>query len=949
MVYRAHQVVARRGSISNLCRQKAGILATVGVFLLTLVMQASGLIIPSQRAQSVEGSAWSGDLTVQNVEPLPSDSRIQEHCERETVGVKVFKQSADIDGVLSGDVEYNAVPGSTYTRFIEDACVTYAQNGLFARGAGTGGILWSPTGDKYDMMSLSGGSFIPVPMTDAVIKATRYGSDPSGMSRASINYNLQAIGELAVGYRGTEASKQWRVTSSAPHLTYADGSNMLFRSWAFSVNGAYAVAVLSHGMLVRIDMADRTMTPFARMSRAARSWRIAVSADGNYVVSSDSRASAPTFHDLSGCTTSFAVGELPSYATPFTIDGCSQQAIRPVLGDHDASMGRSTVTGVWFDHDSSRFDIDLLDRNSDEYPRYRVTIAPTDYTPTSFGYLALGDSFSSGEGDLQGGTWYEPDTDEQGDASTFTDRNLCHLSRRSYPYLLAMDTGYLAQNGSTPPADGRFHSVACSGAKIHNIMGVIGDRQTAGEAYEFAETDNQYRYNRDATLGIWQPGVSAQANALQDITDPVPRQAFDPDVITLGVGGNDADFGGFLESCLLNVSTSLCGHADIDSDESREYVVRIAQQKQRLASAYRRVQAAAPNARVYVHGYPVFFEPGGSCANNVGLNAAEISFAVAATRYFNDVVAAAAAEAGVVYVDVEDILAGSRLCSDVPDSEIYMNGVTAGNDVRLSFSWIGLGSLGVFGSESFHPTPEAHQLYRDALLQQTDQLTKAMPEPVRTRVPEPSLSLGIRASAEVSRMNEGTDNYIPVQLQIRDTMVRDIDLVSGQMTLYLSDYASLSQVQLYVRSERIELGSYRVEADGTLAVTVQLPDALPPGAHQLHVSGVDSRGVRVDRQQSFALAHTVDDFDGDGVLNADDSCVVLYDSGVDSDGDGIDDVCDGVFDDNPGPEPEPETPRKECKNTKSRAKPAKNQPNENANTTRSCAPRALDAVGGDES
>ncbi|MGB1036804.1 MAG: hypothetical protein ACPGYQ_06240, partial [Candidatus Puniceispirillales bacterium] len=59
-------------------------------------------------------------------------------------------------------------------------------------------------------------------------------------------------------------------------------------------------------------------------------------------------------------------------------------------------------------------------------------------------------------------------------------RNLCHLSRRSYPYLMAVELGYLANTTQSPPADGLFHSVACSGAKIHNIIGGTEEKQSDG-------------------------------------------------------------------------------------------------------------------------------------------------------------------------------------------------------------------------------------------------------------------------------------------------------------------------------------------------------------------------------------------------------------------------------------------------------------------------------------
>jgi hypothetical protein len=41
------------------------------------------------------------------------------------------------------------------------------------------------------------------------------------------------------------------------------------------------------------------------------------------------------------------------------------------------------------------------------------------------------------------------------------------------------------------------------------------------------------------------------------------------------------------------------------------------------------------------------------------------------------------------------------------------------------------------------------------------------------------------------------------------------------------------------------------------------------------------------------ISHDADDFDGDGITNASDSCPATTNTGVDEDQDGIDDACDG--------------------------------------------------------
>lgn len=62
-------------------------------------------------------------------------------------------------------------------------------------------------------------------------------------------------------------------------------------------------------------------------------------------------------------------------------------------------------------------------------------------------YLALGDSYASGEGAYN----YEPETD--------TSENDCHLSKDSYPYLISDQLNMES-----------FKSIACSGARIQDVL-----------------------------------------------------------------------------------------------------------------------------------------------------------------------------------------------------------------------------------------------------------------------------------------------------------------------------------------------------------------------------------------------------------------------------------------------------------------------------------------------
>ena len=172
--------------------------------------------------------------------------------------------------------------------------------------------------------------------------------------------------------------------------------------------------------------------------------------------------------------------------------------------------------------------------------------------------------------------------------------------------------------------------------------------------------------------------------------------------------------------------------------------------KQRLVNTYRQVKAAAPEARLYVHGYPQFIRGGGGeCANNVRLDDNERAFAARAIQYMNDIVEAAAKEAGVYYVDVEGMLDGNRLCDY---GDMFVNGVTKGNDKKLPVDSKYL--LATIGNESFHPNPKGFVRYKDAILHQTDYLASSMPAAKSTDIPLPPIDVfGEEANIQVAAMN----------------------------------------------------------------------------------------------------------------------------------------------------------------------------------------------------
>ena len=889
---------------TNLTRKPHG-LAILFLFVAGLAWVLPPSIQPSTQATDAP-NIWSSGLSVHSSTLLGEDAPGRSGCQ-----VVDDARLRNYDDVYSSNEERMADINNWVVdrSVVRESCFVDTDNGLLSIDSPSVQY-WAPRGDLNDLIRVEE-PVIPVPSSRVVLKTTgQSSSDPSFSSRYSVNYNLfeqdPVIGELGLRFFGTRTNrifqKEWRFNVQAEPLEFTDGRPMSFyNTWAFSSNGRYAVVAMAYGALVRIDFEKQEITPFYEISSSSRGWSLAISNDGQYAYSARTPSitygiGSSRIHHLAGCQTTY---DFDGYVLGGNnTEGCSSISISEDLeaAYPDPLNGQRLPSSPQFSPNGAELTIDVVDEPSIN-PRTRIIFSAEGYTSSARGYLALGDSFSSGEGDTQGGTWYEPDTDNQGDTETFLGRNLCHLSRRSYPYLLAVSKGYLNSNLASPPADGLFHSVACSGAKIHNIVGSpLGERQEDGGISEFSFTDNQYRYDRAFDLLEWQPGAAAQKSALTNRVLPgeLEVQAFKPEVITLGIGGNDVGFANFLSSCVAVLKTShTCESATLYNDKHTNIVQLIAQQRDLLYKAYNKVRTESPEARIYVHGYPRFVR-GDNCAANVRLSAVERQQVDELIIYMNSIINSAAAKAGVFYVDVSDILAGGELCSGAKQSEILVNGLTAGNDQECDY----VGCL--IGSESYHPTALGHQRYHDAIIAQTAALTAPMPAPVNTiGIPIPQEALGAIARSRVISMN--SDNGVPFRrltnafTDLRSGGLNSLTKDALSADVFASNLLPNSEVEVFVESDPISLGTFRVDVKGELNISIELPQELEVGYHELHLYGSDSSGGLVDQYTGFVLGHAQDDFDGDNILDINDTCPAAINVGLDEDLDGIDDACDPII------------------------------------------------------
>ena len=290
------------------------------------------------------------------------------------------------------------------------------------------------------------------------------------------------------------------------------------------------------------------------------------------------------------------------------------------------------------------------------------------------GYLALGDSFTSGEGE-ESDDWYVPPTQTKDDP--------CHVSRRAYPALVGQYLGLAA------------HNIACSGAVMTDVYGLGAYDGQGGRLSGLA----------DASLRRQEAASSLIPGRLRQSELVVLAR---PQLVSLSIGGNDA---GLFDKVRVCAMPGTCHWAHKDMKGALREEVRSLYD--RLLSTIRGVQQNVPDARLVVIGYPMPIEVDGICDPLFAtlLNAEERLMFTDIVHNLNDVTKSAASKAGVQFIDVEGAYKGTALCA-ARNTPMSINGLRMGDDLSFRDLFIGL------GAESFHPTPYGHQLAASVIYKQ---------------------------------------------------------------------------------------------------------------------------------------------------------------------------------------------------------------------------------------
>jgi lysophospholipase L1-like esterase len=194
--------------------------------------------------------------------------------------------------------------------------------------------------------------------------------------------------------------------------------------------------------------------------------------------------------------------------------------------------------------------------------------ASAEPAPVKLRWLALGDSYSSGEGVY--GT---------GDGVVLGNGDECARSKAAWARLAA-----LWVNTANDPA------VRAMFGAFQQLIG--GDR-----------VDDRPRVDVDMTFLACSGAQTIEAGAAQDLDEQLAQATGTYDVITFSFGGNDAQFSPIIKGC-LNPKPYGC-------DETEAAMVgRIRDEvAPKLDTAYRKIrQKLAPGGRVIVLGYPRLFD-----------------------------------------------------------------------------------------------------------------------------------------------------------------------------------------------------------------------------------------------------------------------------------------------------------------------------------------------------
>ena len=298
---------------------------------------------------------------------------------------------------------------------------------------------------------------------------------------------------------------------------------------------------------------------------------------------------------VDGPTSYFSL--LTSANTPVEVDAYdSSNNLLAVAGPVASNVGTGTMDQLAVSSSSKNIAYVIVHDDGNFFTVDSICTNAPGVTQSSTRYVALGDSYSSGEGaiDTEGNPSFIPTTDLSG-------VDECHRSLNAYPEILSTSPQLNSTNAG-------FVFAACSGARVANFV-----KNMAGD-------------------GGWNEGP--QLDQIAPASTPSPSTG----LVTLSIGGNDVGFVADLAACIHGLVRGSSGCATQITDRLskgltllsgggrvfypvnnldgwqfcppgqfcnliRPQVVDVPS----LSQLYTDIHVRAPNAKIVVLGYPQLF------------------------------------------------------------------------------------------------------------------------------------------------------------------------------------------------------------------------------------------------------------------------------------------------------------------------------------------------------
>lgn len=576
-----------------------------------------------------------------------------------------------------------------------------------------------------------------------------------------------------------------------------------------SSNGRFLAVEINNGGVGLLDVTNLTMKyvtnrTFLYWHGADPTIEFAVSNDGRFIAEMGRNAGIAIYEVDDSCGNPLGVHQMDAGLSP-TSNSCPMSPIdyRFIDNFHEAYNPVFSSSGDSLTFYATSYSVEP----------HKIELRASGYGGSRLDYLAMGDSFSSGEG---------AESDKEYLDGTNTGYDKCHISTNSYPFIVArmqqFDMNYVK-------------SVACSGAVMDDVVGEDSSYWGQGSRME-KYIPSLYKGDKtplqSEAFMLFFPGRTHQSSFVS---------RYHPAIITLGIGGNDVGFAKKLKACLGPDTCSWAGTA-----EGKEMTaIEIKSIYDKLVRTYRSIHDDSPNTKIYVIGYPKLIDELGDCGGLTGylLNSDERKFINEGVSYLNRIIKSATSTVGVKYVDVEDSLGGSALCGDKPSA---MNAIRLGDDSAIidKLQWLKL-----IGQESFHPNTLGHAKIASKIETTINNLdsfnycdNSLTACPVNTPPPEPN-----------EYWVPGIYHDYPHQ-KLADFILDDPSNENHKKLVLPGHSLSPStNVTVTVASEPQTIGIYQVGANGDLDQSINLPPNLDPGYHTLHIYGASYSGEAVDLYQ----------------------------------------------------------------------------------------------------